>query len=125
MIGSTAPPNALENRNRIRRPPTETWTVWRSVASASTRLSWVNGGGGMLCGSVSCGIDVHVVTQRSRLASARATVGTSAPVAARPRKERLRISHVPLEKEWKGKKRTPAANLGARANESQSTEPDE
>src|SRR6266567_2610809 len=37
--------------------------VCRSVLSARTRLSCVNGGGGMLAGSVSCGIDTQVSTQ--------------------------------------------------------------
>ncbi len=64
VIGSGAPPNALENRSRNCWPPTETCTVWRSVVSASTRPTWVNGGGGMLPGSVSCGMDTQVCTQR-------------------------------------------------------------
>lgn len=63
VIGSTAPPNALENRSRIWSPPAETWTVCRSVVSVRTASSWVNGAGGMLDGSVSCGIDVHAATQ--------------------------------------------------------------
>jgi hypothetical protein len=53
VIGSAAPPNALEKRSRRCLPPTDTWTVCRRVASASTRPSCVNGAGGMLAGSVS------------------------------------------------------------------------
>src|SRR6476469_2286421 len=63
VIGSAAPPNALENRSRRFDPPTVTRTVWRNVVSAMTRPSSVNGGGGMLPGSVSCGIEVQVLTQ--------------------------------------------------------------
>src|SRR5690606_8216226 len=71
VMGSAAPPKALENRRRIRPPPTETRTVWRRVASANTLFSPVNGGGGMLCGSVSCGIDVQVCTQRPSVTAER------------------------------------------------------
>src|SRR5690348_3961075 len=35
----------------------------RTVLSAKTRLSWVNGAGGMLPGSVNCGAAAHVPTQ--------------------------------------------------------------
>ncbi|WP_220447705.1 hypothetical protein [Nonomuraea diastatica] len=64
VMGSGAPPNALEKRTRSRDPPADTRTLCRSVPPASTRPSFVYGGGGMLPGSVSCGMAVHVLTQR-------------------------------------------------------------
>jgi hypothetical protein len=53
VIGRAVPPNALEKRSRTCWPPIEVWMVWRSVLSAKTRFSWVNGAGGRLPGSVS------------------------------------------------------------------------
>lgn len=61
--GSAVSPKALEKRSRTRSPPVETRTVCRSVVSVRTARSSVNGGGGMLPGSVSCGIAVQVLTQ--------------------------------------------------------------
>src|SRR5215470_8237544 len=63
VMGRSAPPNALEKRSRTCCPPTDVWIVCRTVLSASTRLSWVNGAGGMLPGSVSCGIETQLSTQ--------------------------------------------------------------
>src|SRR5215469_16895365 len=47
----------------MNRPPTVTWIDCRTVLSAKTRLPLVNGAGGMLDGSVSCGAATQVATQ--------------------------------------------------------------
>src|SRR5690348_1423859 len=41
VIGSAEPPKAFENRSRTSLPPSDTWTVWRSVLSTRTRSAWV------------------------------------------------------------------------------------
>src|SRR4051812_11580799 len=64
VIGSSAPPKALEKRSRSFGPPTETRTVCRTVLSVKTAAGPVKGAGGRLAGSVSCGIDTHVFTHR-------------------------------------------------------------
>jgi hypothetical protein len=85
VSGSAAPPNALENRTRSRDPPTVTCTVWRSVVSSSTEEVPVNGAGGRLPGSVSCGIDTQLCIQRRPRPEAAAgpapssAAGTAAP----------------------------------------------
>ncbi len=107
--GSTAPPNALEKRRRMWSPPAETWTVCRSVVSVSTESSRVNGAGGMLDGSVNCGIDVQAATQCafralgpgawavptvSAAPSAGDTATRSAPAVSRLMREVLRFMDV-------------------------------
>src|SRR5216683_764640 len=54
----------------------------RTVLSANTRLSWVNGAGGMLPGSVNCGAAAHVPTQCAPQPGASAAAFTVFPRAS-------------------------------------------
>lgn len=86
VTGRSVPPNALDSWSLSCRPPVDTCTVSRTVLLASTRFGWVNGAGGMVAGLVSCGIAVHVSTQRDAAVAARADDpdGKANIAAARP-----------------------------------------
>jgi hypothetical protein len=64
VMVSSAAPNALDSRSRNADPPADTRSVCRSVASANTTPSLVNGSGGNSADPMCTGAAVQVVIHR-------------------------------------------------------------
>src|SRR3546814_3122046 len=80
-IVSGAVPNAFDKRTRTRVPPSESRTVWRSVASVSASS------GSALCGSGTCWADPQDATQCGSCAASGAAASVEATSSSDSRSE--------------------------------------